>query len=69
MEKSKVIKNNGLTERMVRNESIFCSLLFDQRNRTLRVIDFRGGNFQSKQIIRGGDDRAWITKEPGRDRC
>ncbi len=37
-----------LTERMVRNEDIFCSLLFDSSNRTLRVVDFRGGNFQAK---------------------
>ena len=37
-----------LIERVVRNEDIFCSLLFDQTNRTLRVVDFRGGNFQSK---------------------
>jgi hypothetical protein len=33
---------------MVRNEDIFCSLLFDSGNRTVRVVDFRGGNFQSK---------------------
>ncbi|MDJ0766170.1 MAG: hypothetical protein QNJ97_24520 [Myxococcota bacterium] len=37
-----------LTERMIRNEDIFCSLLFDNTNRTLRVVDFRGGNFQIK---------------------
>lgn len=37
-----------LVERVVRNEDIFCSLLFDYTNRTLRVVDFRGGNFQSK---------------------
>ncbi len=37
-----------LVERIVRNEDIFCSLLFDYTNRTLRVVDFRGGNFQSK---------------------
>jgi len=39
---------NQLTERMVRNENIFCSILFDRSNRTLRVVDFRGGNFQIK---------------------
>ncbi len=48
MEKTKGHKQNRLSERMVRNEEIFCSLLFDQLNRTLRVVDFRGGNFQSK---------------------
>ena len=37
-----------LIERIVRNEDIFCSLLFDYTNRTLRVVDFRGGNFQNK---------------------
>ena len=37
-----------LVEKIVRNEDIFCSLLFDYSNRTLRVVDFRGGNFQSK---------------------
>lgn len=37
-----------LSERMVRNEDIFCSLLFDHGNRTIRVVDFRGGNFQTK---------------------
>lgn len=37
-----------LIERVVRNEDIFCSLLFDHTHRTLRVVDFRGGNFQSK---------------------
>lgn len=39
---------NQLTERMVRNDDIFCSLLFDYANRTIRVVDFRGGNFQNK---------------------
>ncbi|MDD5309493.1 MAG: hypothetical protein PHU25_19425 [Deltaproteobacteria bacterium] len=39
---------NRLIERMVRNDDIFCSLLFDHDNRTLRVVDFRGGNFQTK---------------------
>ena len=48
METSKKARQNRLVERMVRNESIFCSLLFDRANRTLRVVDFRGGNFQSK---------------------
>jgi hypothetical protein len=48
MEKQKKQGLNNLNERMVRNEDIFCSLLFDQVNRTLRVVDFRGGNFQSK---------------------
>ena len=37
-----------LVEKIVRNEDIFCSLLFDYTNRTLRVVDFRGGNFQNK---------------------
>lgn len=37
-----------LVEKIIRNEDIFCSLLFDYTNRTLRVVDFRGGNFQSK---------------------
>lgn len=37
-----------LVERIVRNEDIFCSLLFNREQRTLRVVDFRGGNFQSK---------------------
>jgi len=41
-------RTNTLTERMVRNDDIFCSLLFDQDNGTLRVVDFRGGNFQTK---------------------
>jgi len=40
--------NRRLVERMVRNDDIFCSLLFDQENRTIRVVDFRGGNFQTK---------------------
>jgi len=39
---------NRLTERMVRNDDIFCSLLFDHTHRTIRVVDFRGGNFQNK---------------------
>ncbi len=47
MDKSK--KNPKiLSERTIRNEEIFCSLLFDSANRTLRVVDFRGGNFQAK---------------------
>lgn len=37
-----------LVERMVRNDDIFCSLLFDPLNLTIRVVDFRGGNFQTK---------------------
>jgi len=40
--------NKRLVERMVRNDDIFCSLLFDPENRTIRVVDFRGGNFQTK---------------------
>lgn len=48
MAKPKLVRQNRLSERMVRNDDIFCSLLFDQGNRTLRVVDFRGGNFQSK---------------------
>ncbi len=48
MEQSKKTGQNRLTERVVRNEDIFCSLLFSSINRTLRVVDFRGGNFQSK---------------------
>jgi len=48
METSSNTRQNRLVERMVRNDSIFCSLLFDRANRTLRVVDFRGGNFQSK---------------------
>jgi hypothetical protein len=41
-------ERNRLTERLVRNDNIFCSMLFDQMNKTLRVVDFRGGNFQIK---------------------
>jgi hypothetical protein len=48
MAKSTEQKGNNLIERMVRNEDIFCSILFDTANRTLRVIDFRGGSFQTK---------------------
>lgn len=48
MESLKSRSAKRLTERMVRNEDIFCSLLFDSSNRTLRVVDFRGGNFQAK---------------------
>ena len=40
--------SNKLSERMVRNEDIFCSLLFDSASGTIRVVDFRGGNFQTK---------------------
>ncbi len=43
-----------LIEKVVRNEDIFCSLLFDYANRTLRVVDFRGGNFQSKHTFLEG---------------
>ncbi len=42
------VGHRPLVEKIVRNEDIFCSLLFDLTNRTLRVVDFRGGNFQSK---------------------
>lgn len=42
-------KSNLLVEQMVRNDDIFCSLLYDEGNATLRVVDFRGGNFQQKQ--------------------
>jgi hypothetical protein len=48
MVKAANIGFKSLTERVVRNEDLFCSLLFDHSNRTLRVVDFRGGNFQSK---------------------
>ncbi|MCP4603149.1 MAG: hypothetical protein GY847_21985 [Proteobacteria bacterium] len=48
MENWKNNKDKHLVERVVRNDDIFCSLLFDQQNRTLRVVDFRGGNFQNK---------------------
>jgi hypothetical protein len=44
----------ALVERIIRNEDIFCSLLFDHTNRTLRVVDFRGGNFQSKHVYLEG---------------
>lgn len=39
---------NRLSERMLRNDDIFCSLLFDHANGSMRIIDFRGGNFQVK---------------------
>lgn len=42
-------QSNLLVEQMVRNDDIFCSLLYDEGNSTLRVVDFRGGNFQQKQ--------------------
>ncbi|MBN2714897.1 MAG: hypothetical protein JXX14_03515 [Deltaproteobacteria bacterium] len=42
-------RSNLLVEQMVRNDDIFCSLLYDEGNSTLRVVDFRGGNFQQKQ--------------------
>jgi hypothetical protein len=48
MADSKKHATKRLVERMVRNDDIFCSLLFDHQNRTIRVIDFRGGNFQTK---------------------
>jgi hypothetical protein len=48
MAEPKKRNTNRLHERMVRNDDIFCSLLFDGNNRTLRVVDFRGGNFQTK---------------------
>jgi hypothetical protein len=48
IEESNSTNINQLSERVIRNEDIFCSLLLDYNNRTLRVIDFRGGNFQSK---------------------
>jgi hypothetical protein len=48
MAEQKKRNSNRLHERMVRNDDIFCSLLFDSSNRTLRVVDFRGGNFQTK---------------------
>ena len=40
--------SNSLSERMVRNDDIFCSLLFDNANGSIRIVDFRGGNFQTK---------------------
>jgi hypothetical protein len=40
---------NRLVERVVRNDDIYCSLLFDHDSRTLRVVDFFGGNFKIKQ--------------------
>ncbi|MCU0664320.1 MAG: hypothetical protein MUC50_18575 [Myxococcota bacterium] len=46
--KNKGRSKKSLSERMVRNDDIFCSLLFDSGSRTLRVVDFRGGNFQNK---------------------
>jgi hypothetical protein len=48
MAEPKKRNSNRLHERMVRNDDIFCSLLFDSTHRTLRVVDFRGGNFQTK---------------------
>jgi hypothetical protein len=48
MAEPKKRNSNRLHERMVRNDDIFCSLLFDSAHRTLRVVDFRGGNFQTK---------------------
>jgi hypothetical protein len=46
--KTKGRSKKSLSERMVRNDDIFCSLLFNSGDRTLRVVDFRGGNFQNK---------------------
>lgn len=45
------IKNVRLIERVIRNDDIFCSVLLDQLNRTIRVVDFRGGNFQAKHTF------------------
>lgn len=38
-----------LVERVVRNDHVYCSLLFDRQSNTLRVVDFFGGNFGIKQ--------------------
>jgi hypothetical protein len=54
MTSSGYIGYQPLVEKIVRNEDIFCSLLFDYTNRTLRVVDFRGGNFQSKHSFLEG---------------
>jgi hypothetical protein len=54
MTSSGFIGYQPLVEKIVRNEDIFCSLLFDYTNRTLRVVDFRGGNFQSKHAFLEG---------------
>jgi hypothetical protein len=35
----------------VRNDDIFCSLLFDHANGAMRIVDFRGGNFQTKHTF------------------
>jgi hypothetical protein len=43
--------SNRLSERMVRNDDIFCSLLFDNANGSIRIVDFRGGNFQTKHAF------------------
>jgi hypothetical protein len=45
----KKTKSHLLIEKAVRNDDIFCSLLFDELNSTLRVVDFRGGNLTQKQ--------------------
>jgi hypothetical protein len=42
---------NCLSERMVRNDDIFCSLLFDHASGAMRIVDFRGGNFQTKHAF------------------
>ena len=39
----------NLKERLVRDGDLFCSLLFDQENGTLRVVDFFGGNHGRKE--------------------
>ncbi len=40
-----------LTERSVGtyDEDLFCSILFDWQNRTIRVVDFKGGRFPAKR--------------------
>ncbi len=48
MAERKKNNTNQLSQRMVRNNDIFCSLLINQTNKSIRVIDFRGGNFQLK---------------------
>jgi len=50
---------NQLSERVARNDDIFCSLLFDNNNKSIRVIDFRGGNFQAKHAYL---ERALLTE-------
>jgi hypothetical protein len=48
MAERKKNNTNQLSTRMVRNNDIFCCLLINQTNKSIRVIDFRGGNFQLK---------------------